>query len=178
MRTFRLAWQWHGTQSRLCHRNRTAGSSEQQGLGGGDPERRTGQVIVVDSGAFIAAAEVDDRHHGAFSRLIGERGEELIVPVASSSKCAGCSAVLCQSTAKLLPGIDRERRAQGGVPPSCRLPTKRRTSRDLPRSPSWSSGRHGGCHRRAAQRHDRRHDRSPTLLHRSAKSRTALRAAS
>ncbi len=37
-------------------------------------------MIVVDSGALIAAADVDDRHHGACSRLIEERGEELIVP--------------------------------------------------------------------------------------------------
>jgi len=78
-------------------------------------------VIVVDSGAFIAAAEVDDRHHGAFSRLIGERGEELIVPVASSSKCAGCSAVLCQSTAKLL-SWNRSRAESSGWSPSF-LPT-------------------------------------------------------
>ena len=37
-------------------------------------------MIVVDSGVLIAAADVDDRHHGACSRLIEERGEELIVP--------------------------------------------------------------------------------------------------
>ena len=37
-------------------------------------------MIVVDSGVLIAAVDVDDRHHGACSRLIEERGEELIVP--------------------------------------------------------------------------------------------------
>ena len=37
-------------------------------------------MIVVDSGVLIAAADVDDRHHVACSRLIEERGEELIVP--------------------------------------------------------------------------------------------------
>ncbi|MFZ2056789.1 MAG: hypothetical protein WAV54_05225 [Acidimicrobiales bacterium] len=37
-------------------------------------------MIVIDSGVLIAAADVDDRHHGACSRLIEERGVELIVP--------------------------------------------------------------------------------------------------
>ena len=37
-------------------------------------------MIVVDSGVLIAAVDVDDRHHGACSQLIEERGEELIVP--------------------------------------------------------------------------------------------------
>lgn len=37
-------------------------------------------MIVVDSGVLIAAADLDDRHHRACSRLVEEGGEELIVP--------------------------------------------------------------------------------------------------
>lgn len=44
-------------------------------------------MIVVDSGVLIAAADVDDRHHVACSRLIEERGEELIVPAGVVEVC-------------------------------------------------------------------------------------------
>lgn len=37
-------------------------------------------MIIVDSGVLIAAADVDDRHHIACSRLFEERGDEFVVP--------------------------------------------------------------------------------------------------
>jgi predicted nucleic acid-binding protein len=37
-------------------------------------------VIVVDAGVLIGAADADDKHHEACSRLFNERGREFIVP--------------------------------------------------------------------------------------------------
>jgi predicted nucleic acid-binding protein len=37
-------------------------------------------MIIVDAGVLIGAADVDDDHHEACSRLFNERGREFIVP--------------------------------------------------------------------------------------------------